>query len=87
MSDYEPAVGVYESEEGDFCAARDETEALLLWAKSTGEDPADYDASDWMRLPDDKVLGVVNDDGTEPELKTCAEWAAGGPRYLFSRDH
>lgn len=87
MSDYEPKMGVYENADGEFCVARDEDEALRVWAAKMGEDADDYDASEWMRWPDGGLICVDDDDGTEPESKTCAEWAAGGPRYLFSRDY
>jgi len=69
----------------DYYVALNAEHARRMSAEMLGEDVENV--CDFKRIPDDKILGVVDDDGNR-ERKTAAEWAnEGKPDYLFGENY
>jgi hypothetical protein len=71
----------------DYVSARDAEHACEVIREYDTDD--DSDPEDWKKQPDDKVIkgSDTSDDEADMVSKTCAEWAAGGARYLFSTEY
>lgn len=74
-------------------AARTPYDALTALCEYTGERVSDYDErdEDFKPLDPDKMLTIDEEQpGLAPNVrasKTCAEWAAGGRRYLAGENY
>ncbi len=89
---------LFESGNPDWCVAYDEADALAAWCEHVGETPADYDAGDWEKKPDDytakywidsdgHITSPDNEDGGELVELTAAEVVQRFPRgFLASVD-
>lgn len=69
-----------------YVVARSKFDAMSVLCEYLGESDEDYDCENFHALPQDKVITVDEEShGYQPNVKTsktCAEWAAGGRRYL-----
>lgn len=72
-------------------AARTPYDALVAFCEYTGESVSDYEDVDFKPLDPDKVITIDEEQpGDAPNVKTsktCAEWAAGGRRYLAGNNY
>jgi len=77
---------VYRNEDVDWVVAVSEDDAMDVWCESNGEEREDYPDEKWEQEPDDKVLTIQSDEGSEE--KTCAEWVRlNGRGFLCSQNY
>lgn len=85
-------MNVYCFDSEEWVVAESPEDAAVVYAEHVGPTcsdllpSADY-PGEWAALPDYKTLAMSMDDHDGPEIKTCAEWAKGGRRYLGSANY
>lgn len=87
MSEQQGTLGVWHND-CDWVVATSAEDAHAVWAEHTGERAEDYDVGNWVRWENSRSLKMALDDARDKfETKACAEWAAGGRRYLGSTEY
>lgn len=84
-------LSVYTFDQEEWVVAESPEDAAKVYIEETKAAPLPIDdyPAEWRTLPNDKTITMrdVDGEGTGDVTKTCAEWAAGGRRYLGSANY